>query len=104
MQKVSLNVNLRDGTDNNWQNIPLPCPLSAEGCDSTSTDPFAYNWDEPNNCLFTIIRTFDTQMVKTNDKYYIVKYPKLTSAQFSTYKALCSKFIMNHSLYVVIHK
>ena len=47
MQNVSLNVNLRDGTVNNWQNIPLPCPLSAGGCDSTSTDPFAYTWDEP---------------------------------------------------------
>ena len=81
MQKVSLNVNLRDGTVNNWQKIPLLCPLSAEGCDSTSADPFANNWDEPKNCLFTIIRIFDTQMVKANDKYYIVKDPKLTSAQ-----------------------
>ena len=79
MQKVSLNVNL--GTVNNWQNIPLPCPLSAGGCDSTSTDPFAYTWDEPNNCLFTMIRTNDAQMIKANDKYYIVKDPKLTSAQ-----------------------
>ena len=81
MQNVSLNVNLRDGTVDNWQNIPLPCPLSAGGCDSTSTDPFAYTWDEPNNCLFTLIRTFEAQMIKANDKYYIVKDPKLTSAQ-----------------------
>ena len=79
-QNVSLNVNLRDGTVNNWQNIPLPF-LSAGGCDSTSTDPFAYTWDEPNNCVFTMIRTFDAQMIKANDKYYIVKDPKLTSAQ-----------------------
>ena len=81
MQNVSLNVNLRDGTVNNWQNIPLPCPLSAVGCDSTSTDPFAYTWDEPNNCLFTMICTFGAQIIKTNDKYYIVKDPKLSSAQ-----------------------
>ena len=81
MQNVSLNVNLRDGTVNNWQNIPLPCPLSAGGCDSTSTDPFAYTWDEPNNCRFTMICTFDAQMIKANDKYYTVKDPKLTSAQ-----------------------
>ena len=81
MQNVSLNVNLRDGTVNYWQNIPLPCPLSAGGCDSTSTDPFAYTWDEPNNCFFTIIRTFDAQMIKANDKYYIEKDPKFTSAQ-----------------------
>ena len=81
MQNVSLNVNLRDGTVKNWQNILLPCPLSAGGFDSTSTDPFAYTWDEPNNCLFTMIRTFDAQMIKANDKYHIVKDPKLTSAQ-----------------------
>ena len=81
MQNVSLNVNLRDGTVNNWQNIPLTCPLLAGGCDSISTDPFAYTWDELNNCLFTMICTFDAQMIKANDKYYIVKDPKLSSAQ-----------------------
>ena len=59
VQNVSLNVNLRDGTVDIWQNIPLHCPLSAGGCDSTSTDPIAYTWDEPNNCFFAIIRTFD---------------------------------------------
>ena len=81
IQNVSLYVNLRDGTVNNWQNLPLPSPLSAVGCNSTSTDPFAYIWDEPNNCLFTMIRTFDAQMIKSIDKYYIVKDPKLSSAQ-----------------------
>ena len=102
MQNVSLSVNLRDGTVNNWQNIPPPCPLSAGGCDSTSNDPFAYTWDGPNNCLFAMIRTFDAQIIKANDKYYIVKDPKLSSAQsifdlqsfmFQVYnkpKSLCS--------------
>ena len=68
IQNVSLNVKLRDGTVNDWKNIPLPCRLSTGGYDSTSTDPFAYTWDEPNSCLFTVIRTFDAQMIKTNDK------------------------------------
>ena len=61
--------------------IALLCSKSAGGCDSTSTDPFAYPWDEPNNCVFTMIRIFDAQMIKANNKYYIVKDPKLTSAQ-----------------------
>ena len=81
MKNVSLNVNLRDGTVNNWQNIHLRCPLSAGECNSTSTDLFAYTWDEPNNCLVTTIRTFDAQMIKAIDKYYIVKDPKFNSAQ-----------------------
>ena len=65
----------------NWQNIPLSYPLSAAGYDSTSTDPFSYTWDEPNDCLFTTIRNFVAQMIKANDKYCIVKDHKLKSAQ-----------------------
>ena len=49
--------------------------------DKVEPSPFAYTWDEPNNCFFTTIRTFDAQMIKANDKNYIVKDPKLTSAQ-----------------------
>ena len=71
MQNVSLNVNLRDGTVNNWQNISLNCPLSIRDCDSTSTDPFAYTWVEHNICLFTTICTFDAQLIKGNDKNYV---------------------------------
>ena len=63
MQNVSLNVNLRDGKVNKWQNTPLPCPLSAGGCNSTSTDSFACTWDEPNNFCFTTICIFDAEMI-----------------------------------------
>ena len=81
------------------------CPLSAGGCKSTSTDPFAYTWDEPNNCLSTVIRPFGAQMIKTNDKYYIVKDPKLSSAQSDfDLQNFMFQFTINHSLYVVIHK
>ena len=80
MQNISLNVNLWGCTVTNWQNIHLPCPLSAGGCDCASTDPFAYTWDEPNNCLFNTVCIFDAQMIKANEKYDIVKDPKLHSA------------------------
>ena len=36
MQNVTLTVNLKDGTVNNWQNILLPCPVSTNGCETTS--------------------------------------------------------------------
>ena len=42
MQNVSLTINLKDGTVNNWLNIPLPCPVSTNGCETTSLDAFAY--------------------------------------------------------------
>ena len=96
MQNFSLNVNLRDGTVNNWQNIPLSCPLSAGGGDSTSTDSFAYTWEETNNCLFTMIRNFDAQMIKASDNYYIVKDPRLSSAQ--------SDFDLQSSMFQVYNK
>ena len=47
MQNVTLTVNLKDGTVNNSQNIPLPCPVSTNGCETTSLDAFAYTWEEP---------------------------------------------------------
>ena len=71
--------------------------------DVTSIDPFAYTWDKPINCLFSVIHIFDAQMIKADDKYYIVKDPKLNSAQPYFDKALCSKFIINQSFYVVIY-
>ena len=43
MQDTTLYVNLREGSVNNWQNIPLPCTLSEGGCQSTSTDLNAYS-------------------------------------------------------------
>ena len=52
MQNISLTVNLKDGTMNNWQNIPIPCPVHGNGCETTSLDPFAYTWNEPENCIF----------------------------------------------------
>ena len=43
MQNISPNVNIRVGTVNNRQNKPLPCRhLLDGGCDTTSTDLFAY--------------------------------------------------------------
>ena len=95
MQNVSLNVNLRDGTVNNLQKVPLPCPMSTGGCDSTSTEPFAYTWDESNNCFCTTICAFDAQMIKTNGKYYIVKVPKLCSAQSDFYLQSCMFQVYN---------
>ena len=41
MQSVTLTVNLKDGTVNKWQNIPLPCPVSTNGSETTSLDAFA---------------------------------------------------------------
>ena len=105
MQNVSLNVNLRDGRVNNWQNISLPCSLSDGGCNSTSADQFAYTWDEPNNCFFSIICTFEAQMIKANDKNYIIKDTNFNSAQSHfDLQSFIFQVYKNHSPYAVIHE
>ena len=73
MQDTTLNVNLRGGSVNNWQNIPLPCTLSEGGCQSTSTDPHAYSWEKQDNCLFALREQFEGKMIKIGDNYYISK-------------------------------
>ena len=70
MQNLTLTVNLKDGTVNNWQNIPLPCPVSTNGCETTSLDAFAYTWEEPKNC---ILNRFPAKMIQNEESYYIIK-------------------------------
>ena len=73
MQDIELNLDLRDGTVNNHQNIPLPCSVSEGGCESTSTDPYAYTWQNNENCQSFEISEHFAKMVKMNDKYYIIR-------------------------------
>ena len=73
MQNVTLTVKLKDGTVNNWQNIPLPCPVSTNGCETTSLDAFAYTWEEPKNCIFTVLNRFPAKMIQNEESYYIIK-------------------------------
>ena len=73
MQNISLTVNLKDDTVNNWHNIPLPCPVYENGCETTSLDPFAYTWDEPENCIFSVLNKFEAKMIRNQENYYIVK-------------------------------
>ena len=52
-----------------------------------------------------MVRTFDAQMIKANDKYLIIKDPKLSSTQSNfDLQSFMFQFIVNHSLHVGIHK
>ena len=81
MQNVTLTVNLKDGTVNNWQNIPLPCPVSANGCETTSLDAFAYTCEEPKFCIFTILNRFPAKMIRNEESYYMIKDISIHSTQ-----------------------
>ena len=92
MQNVTLTVNLKDGTFNNWQNIPLPCPVSINGCEKTSLDSFAYTWKEPKNCIFTVSNRFPAKMIQNEESYYTIKGNSSPSIH-STQKSDSQKFM-----------
>ena len=73
MQNVTLTGNLKDGTVNKGQNIPLSCPVSTNGCKTTSLDAFDYTWEEPKNCIFTVLNRFPAKMIQNEESYYIIK-------------------------------
>ena len=72
IQDITLNVKLRDGTIMNRNGQPLHCKLDELGCDSTSLDPYAYIWDNPDNCILTVLKEEYVNMIKNDDQYYIV--------------------------------
>ena len=99
MQDTTLNVNLRGGSVNDWQNIPLPCTLSEGGCQSTSTDPHAYSWEKQDNCLFAVREQFEGKMIKI-DNYYIAKESeKEQSFLFQLYNKPQSLWNSNNIVY-----
>ncbi len=73
MQNFTLNVNYKDGSVNNYNGHKFPCPLSDGGCGSTSLDPRGYTWDQPENCLLSIITYGQiVKMLKSHTDYYMI--------------------------------
>ena len=56
-----------------------PCALEELGCETTSLDPYAYNWDYPDNCVLSVLRTEDVNMVKQGTKFYVISGPDSTT-------------------------
>ena len=62
----------------------MPCPVSTNGCETTSLDAFAYTWEEPKNCIFTVLNRFPAKMIRNEESYYIIKHissPSIHSTQ-----------------------
>ena len=57
----------------------LPCALEELGCETTSLGPHAYTWDYPDNCVLSIMRTEEVNMVKQGTKYGIISGPDSTT-------------------------
>ena len=74
-------------------------------------DPYAYLWDYPYNCVLSVLRTEEVNMVKQGTKYYIISGPdstiKFVSEVTNNPQKHCGKptdiYPTNYdSLYVVI--
>ena len=79
MQKTTLKVTIENGKVLSDMGLILPCPLEELGCETTSLDPYAYIWDYPDNCVLSILRTEDVNMVKQDKKYYVISGKDSTS-------------------------
>ena len=79
MQRTTLKVRMSAGKVLSDSAQVLPCALEELGCETTSLDPYAYIWDYPDNCVLSVLRTEDVNMVKQGIKYYIISGPDSTT-------------------------
>ena len=81
MQRKTLKVRMSTGNVLTDSAQVLPCALEELGCETTSTslDPYAHIWDYPDNCVLSVLRTEDVNMVKQGTKYYITSEPDSTT-------------------------
>ena len=79
MQRTTLKVRMSTGKVLSDSAQVLPCALEELGCEPTSLDPYAYIWDYPDNCVLSILRTEEVNMVKQGTKDYIKRGPDSTS-------------------------
>ena len=77
MQRTAIKVRMSTGKVLSDSAQVPPCALEELGCETTSLDPYAYIWDYPDNCVLSVLRTEDFNMVKQGTKYYIISGPDL---------------------------
>ena len=78
-QKTTLKVTMENGKVLSDMGSILPCALEELGCETTSLDPYAYIWDYPDNCVLSVFRTEEINMVKQDTKYYVISGKDSTS-------------------------
>ena len=79
MQRTTLKIRMSTGKVLSDSAQVLPCALEELGCETTSLDPYAYIWGYPDNCVLSVLRTEEVNMVKQGTKYYIISAPDLTT-------------------------
>ena len=64
IQRTTLKVRMSTGKVLSDSAQVLPCDLEEVGCETTSLDPYAYIWVYPDNCVISVLRPEDVNMVK----------------------------------------
>ena len=79
MQKTTLKVTMENGIVLSDIGLILPCALEELRCEITSLDPYAYICDYPDNCVLSVLRTEEVNVVKQDRKYYVISGKDSTS-------------------------
>ena len=79
MQTTTLKVRMSTGKVLSDSAQVLPCALEELRCETTSLDPYAYIWDYPDNCVFSVLGTEEINRVKQGKKYHIISGPDPTT-------------------------
>ena len=72
MQRTTLKVRMSTEKVLSDSAQVLLCALEELGCETTSLDPYAYIWDYLDNCLLSVLRTEEVNMVKEGTKHYTI--------------------------------
>ena len=78
-QRTTLKIEMPTGEVLSDSAQVLPYALEELGCETTSLDPYAYKWDYPDNCVLSVLRTEEVNMVKLRTKYYNISGPDSTT-------------------------
>ena len=101
MQRTKLRVRMSTGKVLSDSAQVLPCALEELGCETTTLDPYAYIWDYPDNCVLSVLRTEDMNMVKQGTKYYIISGPNSTTKfVFEVKKTILKNIVENRQRFI----
>ena len=99
IQEVTLKVNLRDGTVHNVNGNPLTCKLDDLGGQSTSLDPYAFTWDHQDNCVLSVLKEEQVNMIKNEHRYHMVSTKASTSNILFEVKTTPRNSVINRMMF-----
>ena len=79
MRRTTLKVRMSIGKALSDSDQVLQFALEDLGCEKTSLDPYAYIWDYLDNCVLSVLRIEDVNMLKQGKKCYFVSGPDSTT-------------------------